>query len=163
MAGRVVCGAVRLNADVYFGCLAHAFSTEREEVMGLLIGETIVPSDDGDGVRGGGRGGEGGAGASSAARSSIADTTVEISNLIILSRVDKRKDRCEISSQQLVRATTQAEVNLFPSHLSFSHVHTDSHLHTHTHTHTHSHSLTLTRTHVYHVTDHTLLLLRYDL
>jgi len=72
--------SVRVNADVYFGCLAHAFSTEREEVMGLLIGEA-----------GGG------------------SAVVDICNLIILSRVDKRKDRCEISSQQLVEATGRAE------------------------------------------------------
>lgn len=30
---------VNLNSDVYAVCLQHALSTEREEVMGLLIGE----------------------------------------------------------------------------------------------------------------------------
>ena len=30
---------VILESDVYIVCLTHALSTEREEVMGLLIGE----------------------------------------------------------------------------------------------------------------------------
>ena len=31
--------AVELSADAYMVCLAHTFSTEKEEIMGLLIGE----------------------------------------------------------------------------------------------------------------------------
>ncbi len=31
--------SVQLSSDVYFVCLSHALSTEREEVMGLLLGE----------------------------------------------------------------------------------------------------------------------------
>lgn len=31
--------AVYINADAYQVCMDHAFSTEREEVMGLLMGE----------------------------------------------------------------------------------------------------------------------------
>jgi hypothetical protein len=31
--------AVHLESDAYLVCLTHALSTEREEVMGLLIGE----------------------------------------------------------------------------------------------------------------------------
>ena len=30
---------VKIEADAYMVCLTHALSTEREEVMGLLIGE----------------------------------------------------------------------------------------------------------------------------
>lgn len=30
---------VRLEADAFMVCLTHALSTDREEVMGLLIGE----------------------------------------------------------------------------------------------------------------------------
>jgi len=33
---------VYLAADVYMVCLQHALSTEKEEVMGLLIGEVRV-------------------------------------------------------------------------------------------------------------------------
>lgn len=29
---------VYLNSDVYSGCLTHSLSTEKEEVMGLLLG-----------------------------------------------------------------------------------------------------------------------------
>lgn len=33
---------VTLSADAYMVCLAHALSTEKEEIMGLLIGEVSV-------------------------------------------------------------------------------------------------------------------------
>uniref|UniRef100_A0A131YRF4 BRCA1/BRCA2-containing complex subunit 3 n=1 Tax=Rhipicephalus appendiculatus TaxID=34631 RepID=A0A131YRF4_RHIAP len=70
---------VNLSADVYMVCLSHALSTEKEEVMGLLIGE-------------------------------IDETKVaHISAVILLRRSDKRKDRVEISPEQLSDASTQAE------------------------------------------------------
>eukprot|EP00040_Diaphanoeca_grandis_P025830 m.143758 g.143758 ORF g.143758 m.143758 type:complete len:263 (+) comp30333_c0_seq2:243-1031(+) len=72
---------VLLNADVFMVCCSHAFSTEREEIMGLLIGETVTPPQ----------------------------VVAKISHLLILNRVDKRKDRCEISSEQLAAASTHAE------------------------------------------------------
>lgn len=31
----------QVNADVFMTCLSHALSTEREEVMGLLIGTAL--------------------------------------------------------------------------------------------------------------------------
>ena len=34
--------AVKIEADAYMVCLTHALSTEREEVMGLLIGEVFT-------------------------------------------------------------------------------------------------------------------------
>lgn len=68
-----------MSADVYMVCLSHALSTEKEEVMGLLIGE-------------------------------IDETKVaHISAVILLRRSDKRKDRVEISPEQLSDASTQAE------------------------------------------------------
>ncbi|CAN8031257.1 unnamed protein product [Ixodes persulcatus] len=74
---------VNLSADVYMVCLSHALSTEKEEVMGLLIGE-------------------------------IDETRVaHISAVIVLRRSDKRKDRVEISPEQLSDASTQAEIS-FP-------------------------------------------------
>ena len=33
--------AVKIEADAYMVCLTHALTTEREEVMGLLIGEVL--------------------------------------------------------------------------------------------------------------------------
>ena len=39
---RMVVESVHLEADAYMVCLTHALSTEREEVMGLLIGEVIM-------------------------------------------------------------------------------------------------------------------------
>ena len=75
---------VKLSHDVYRSCLIHAMSTEREEVMGLLIGE-VIP-----------------AGSSS---KNVADDDIfeqnsgkvlEIVALKIMERSDKRKDRVEI-------------------------------------------------------------------
>ncbi|XP_066266432.1 lys-63-specific deubiquitinase BRCC36-like [Branchiostoma lanceolatum] len=71
--------SVHLAADAYMVCLTHALSTEREEVMGLCIGE-VDPS-----------------------------RTVHISAVIMLRRSDKRKDRVEISPEQLSAASTEAE------------------------------------------------------
>lgn len=34
--------AVNLSADVFTVCLQHALTTEREEIMGLLIGEVKI-------------------------------------------------------------------------------------------------------------------------
>lgn len=33
--------SVKIEADAYMVCLTHALTTEREEVMGLLIGEVF--------------------------------------------------------------------------------------------------------------------------
>ncbi|XP_048963273.1 lys-63-specific deubiquitinase BRCC36 isoform X5 [Canis lupus dingo] len=81
MAGQVVQAvqAVHLESDAFLVCLNHALSTEKEEVMGLCIGEV-------DTVR-----------------------IVHIHSVIILRRSDKRKDRVEISPEQLSAASTEAE------------------------------------------------------
>ncbi|KAK2545331.1 Brcc3 [Columba livia] len=73
--------AVYLEADAFLVCLNHALSTEKEEVMGLCIGEV--------------------------------DTSriVHIHSVIILRRSDKRKDRVEISPEQLSAASTEAEIS----------------------------------------------------
>nr|KAF6283337.1 BRCA1/BRCA2-containing complex subunit 3 [Pipistrellus kuhlii] len=72
--------AVHLESDAFLVCLNHALSTEKEEVMGLCIGEV-------DTVR-----------------------IVHIHSVIILRRSDKRKDRVEISPEQLSAASTEAEM-----------------------------------------------------
>ncbi|XP_076774601.1 lys-63-specific deubiquitinase BRCC36 isoform X2 [Arvicanthis niloticus] len=71
--------AVHLESDAFLVCLNHALSTEKEEVMGLCIGEM-------DTIR-----------------------IVHIHSVIILRRSDKRKDRVEISPEQLSAASTEAE------------------------------------------------------
>uniref|UniRef100_T1IX35 MPN domain-containing protein n=1 Tax=Strigamia maritima TaxID=126957 RepID=T1IX35_STRMM len=64
--------SVYLSADVFMVCLNHALVTEKEEVMGLLIGE-------------------------------IDERRISnISAVITLRRSDKRKDRVEISPEQLL-------------------------------------------------------------
>lgn len=70
---------VNLAADAFMVCLTHAFSTEREEVMGLCIGEIDT------------------------------NKIVHIVSVIMLRRSDKRKDRVEISPEQLSFAASEAE------------------------------------------------------
>ncbi|KAL5004643.1 hypothetical protein ScPMuIL_018099 [Solemya velum] len=70
---------VDLEADAYLVCLTHALSTEREEVMGLLIGEIDE------------------------------QRVLHISAVIVLRRSDKQPDRVEISPEQLSDASTKAE------------------------------------------------------
>ena len=36
---KVIMKKVEITSDAYLACLIHAMSTEREEVMGLLLGE----------------------------------------------------------------------------------------------------------------------------
>uniref|UniRef100_A0A8C6YTG8 BRCA1/BRCA2-containing complex subunit 3 n=1 Tax=Nothoprocta perdicaria TaxID=30464 RepID=A0A8C6YTG8_NOTPE len=83
--------AVHLEADAFLVCLNHALSTEKEEVMGLCIGE-VPPGP-----------------------AAPVDTSriVHIHSVIILRRSDKRKDRVEISPEQLSAASTEAEIS-FP-------------------------------------------------
>ncbi|KAJ0180509.1 hypothetical protein K1T71_003913 [Dendrolimus kikuchii] len=71
---------VLLSSDVTLVCIQHALSTEKEEIMGLLIGEV---HNDGN--------------------------LVSIVSSVILRRLDKKPDRVEISEEQLVQATLKAE------------------------------------------------------
>ncbi|CAG4981126.1 unnamed protein product [Parnassius mnemosyne] len=71
---------VLLATDVTLACVQHALSTEKEEIMGLLIGEVHNNS-----------------------------SLVSIVSSVILRRLDKKPDRVEISEEQLVQATLRAE------------------------------------------------------
>ncbi|NXR44796.1 BRCC3 deubiquitinase, partial [Hippolais icterina] len=104
--GKMAVQAVHLEADAFLVCLNHALSTEKEEVMGLCIGE--VPPAEGR-PRGGAGGGAAYAGCG--LREAV-DTSriVHIHSVIILRRSDKRKDRVEISPEQLSAASTEAEM-----------------------------------------------------
>ncbi|NXA77825.1 BRCC3 deubiquitinase, partial [Thryothorus ludovicianus] len=104
--GKMAVQAVHLEADAFLVCLNHALSTEKEEVMGLCIGE--VPPAEGR-PRGGAGGGAACAGC--CLRGAV-DTSriVHIHSVIILRRSDKRKDRVEISPEQLSAASTEAEM-----------------------------------------------------
>ncbi|NXB01581.1 BRCC3 deubiquitinase, partial [Cnemophilus loriae] len=104
--GKMAVQAVHLEADAFLVCLNHALSTEKEEVMGLCIGE--VPPAEGR-PRGGAGGGaaRGGCGPRGAVDTS---RIVHIHSVIILRRSDKRKDRVEISPEQLSAASTEAEM-----------------------------------------------------
>ncbi|XP_026746765.1 lys-63-specific deubiquitinase BRCC36-like [Trichoplusia ni] len=71
---------VLLSSDVALVCVQHALSTEKEEIMGLLLGEV-----DSNG------------------------SLVSVVSSVILRRLDKKPDRVEISEEQLVQATLRAE------------------------------------------------------
>uniref|UniRef100_A0A8I5TW47 Lys-63-specific deubiquitinase n=1 Tax=Pongo abelii TaxID=9601 RepID=A0A8I5TW47_PONAB len=91
--------AVHLESDAFLVCLNHALSTEKEEVMGLCIGEVSSRSDSkfaytGTEMR-------------TVAEKVDAVRIVHIHSVIILRRSDKRKDRVEISPEQLSAASTE--------------------------------------------------------
>lgn len=71
--------SVQLESAAYLVCLTHALSTEREEVMGLLLGEIDEKK------------------------------VSHISAVIMLRRSDKQADRVEISPEQLSAASIKAE------------------------------------------------------
>ncbi|NXL23268.1 BRCC3 deubiquitinase, partial [Setophaga kirtlandii] len=95
--GKMAVQAVHLEADAFLVCLNHALSTEKEEVMGLCIGEVPLAE---------GRPREGRV----AALPVDTNRIVHIHSVIILRRSDKRKDRVEISPEQLSAASTEAEM-----------------------------------------------------
>lgn len=70
---------VLLTSDAYSVCLAHALTTEKEEIMGLLIGEIDE------------------------------NRYCHISAVLLLRRSDKQADRVEISPEQLSDASSHAE------------------------------------------------------
>ncbi|NXY74024.1 BRCC3 deubiquitinase, partial [Glareola pratincola] len=108
--GKMAVQAVHLEADAFLVCLNHALSTEKEEVMGLCIGEVRGPRGAALGTRREavlpGR-------ASWPGPLRAVDTSriVHIHSVIILRRSDKRKDRVEISPEQLSAASTEAEIS----------------------------------------------------
>jgi len=75
---------VKLTHEVYSVCVQHALMTEREEVMGLLLGDKVTAGD-------------------------AAEEEIHIWSSLTLRRSDKRPDRCEISPEQLVQAMDAAE------------------------------------------------------
>ncbi|XP_069897055.1 lys-63-specific deubiquitinase BRCC36-like [Dipodomys merriami] len=95
--------AVHLDSDVFLVCVNHALSTDKEEVMGLCIG--VLKEEEGSHTRCGGSGEDLGTVAAQAQAARI----VHIRSVIILPRSDKRKDRVEISPEQLSAASAETE------------------------------------------------------
>ncbi|NXT03350.1 BRCC3 deubiquitinase, partial [Jacana jacana] len=98
--GKMAVQAVHLEADAFLVCLNHALSTEKEEVMGLCIGEVPGPSGAAPGTRR----------EAALPGRALWRRIVHIHSVIILRRSDKRKDRVEISPEQLSAASTEAEM-----------------------------------------------------
>ncbi|KAB1252823.1 Lys-63-specific deubiquitinase BRCC36 [Camelus dromedarius] len=97
--------AVHLESDAFLVCLNHALSTEKEEVMGLCIGEL---NDD---TRSDPKFTYTGTEMRTVAEKVDSVRIVHIHSVIILRRSDKRKDRVEISPEQLSAASTEAEIS----------------------------------------------------
>uniref|UniRef100_K7ET42 Lys-63-specific deubiquitinase n=1 Tax=Pongo abelii TaxID=9601 RepID=K7ET42_PONAB len=95
--------AVHLESDAFLVCLNHALSTEKEEVMGLCIGEL---NDD---IRSDSKFAYTGTEMLTVAEKVDAIRIVHIHSLIILRCSDKRKDQVEISPGQVSAASTEAE------------------------------------------------------
>uniref|UniRef100_A0A9L0RCG2 Lys-63-specific deubiquitinase n=1 Tax=Equus caballus TaxID=9796 RepID=A0A9L0RCG2_HORSE len=95
--------AVHLESDAFLVCLNHALSTEKEEVMGLCIGEL---NDD---TRSDSKFTYTGTEMRTVAEKVDTVRIIHIHSVIILRRSDKRKDRVEISPEQLSAASTEAE------------------------------------------------------
>ncbi|CAM9891727.1 unnamed protein product, partial [Scytosiphon promiscuus] len=79
-----------LSWQAFTTCASHAMSTEKQEVMGLLLGRWHE----------GGSGRDGGAGSC---------PTVTVDHAMILTRTDKREDRVEVGYKQLAEAADIAE------------------------------------------------------
>ncbi|XP_004717592.1 lys-63-specific deubiquitinase BRCC36 isoform X1 [Echinops telfairi] len=105
MAGQVV-QAVHLESDAFLVCLNHALSTEKEEVMGLCIGEL---NDDISPNRSDSKFASTGPELRTVGEKVDTGKIIHIHSVIILRRSDKRKDRVEISPEQLSAASTEAE------------------------------------------------------
>ena len=83
---------VHMPTDVYYACTLHALSVEEEEVMGLLIGKVFfrifltwqTPVT-----------------YTFLVKSQFEEDDAYITSTIVLQRSDKRKDRVEISTEQL--------------------------------------------------------------
>ncbi|KAM4860250.1 lys-63-specific deubiquitinase BRCC36-like [Thomomys bottae] len=95
--------AVHLDSDAFLVCLNHALSTDKEEVMGLCIG--VLKEDEGSDAKAASCGAD----VSTAAEQAQAAPIVHIRSVIILQRSDKRKDRVEISPEQLSAASAETE------------------------------------------------------
>nr|KAF6283343.1 BRCA1/BRCA2-containing complex subunit 3 [Pipistrellus kuhlii] len=93
--------AVHLESDAFLVCLNHALSTEKEEVMGLCIGEL---NDD---TRSDSKFTYTGTDMRTVTEKVDTVRIVHIHSVIILRRSDKRKDRVEISPEQLSAASTE--------------------------------------------------------
>ncbi len=94
---------VLINSDVYRCCYHHALSTESEEVLGLLIGEKKIDKENEN------------PNVSGVGDVEIVDSpqteskVVEIVGLQSCVRLDRRKDRVEISHEQMIEASAKAE------------------------------------------------------
>nr|KAF6283339.1 BRCA1/BRCA2-containing complex subunit 3 [Pipistrellus kuhlii] len=108
--------AVHLESDAFLVCLNHALSTEKEEVMGLCIGEL---NDD---TRSDSKFTYTGTDMRTVTEKVDTVRIVHIHSVIILRRSDKRKDRVEISPEQLLAELTGRPMRVVGWYHSHPHI-----------------------------------------
>eukprot|EP00904_Undaria_pinnatifida_P001718 jgi/Undpi1/11547/HiC_scaffold_30.g13844.m1 len=85
-SGKMFLQRCTLSWQAFTTCASHAMSTEKQEVMGLLLGRWNVSTDPGNSC-----------------------PTVTVDHAMILTRTDKREDRVEVGYKQLAEASSIAE------------------------------------------------------
>ena len=86
--------SVEVTGDAYHTCLTHALSTEREEVMGLLLGEVRLHYIS----------------VYLCLILKMKEDVVHVCSSSMMRRSDKQPDRVEISPEQLSAAAIEAEI-----------------------------------------------------
>ena len=76
------CDLIRISSSAYRICLSHALTTEKEEIMGIYLGN-VIESDN--------------------------QQIIEIYSSVSLSRICKEKDRVELDEEQLLKAREYAD------------------------------------------------------
>ena len=100
---------VIISDAAWAGCLAHALSTEREEIMGLLLG-AFVPTSSVNAAQSDNGGGDDDDDDDEGVRpSQQTHITVQIFSFRTCIRSDRRKDRVEVSPELLWQAAVYAE------------------------------------------------------
>ena len=118
---------IRITTDVFNVCMSHALLTDSEEVMGLLLGDTIVrvrfagghspgPDPHALGLQDvapthatASTAAKRSASAASSSSSKECDKVALVWGVSVQKRSDKRKDRVEISAEQLHATMKEAE------------------------------------------------------
>ena len=111
---------VYVGWDVWVTCTSHAFSTEKQEIMGLLLGrwpqaeelESLLKEKEQQQQQGKEEEeAEEGEGMIFAAAEEMVGRVAVVEHAIILARNDRRKDRVEVGYDQLAEASELAEAH----------------------------------------------------
>ena len=111
---------VYVGWDTWLTCTSHAFSTEKQEIMGLLLGrwpqaEELARLAHNNRIIDKNTGSEAGAitdpGAALVAAHALVGKVAVVEDALVLARTDRRKDRVEVGLEQLAAASEMAEAH----------------------------------------------------